>query len=89
MRISRYGVMVAVLLLALAVPALAQETIGSVKTLTGTAKILRGENVIPATVGVDLCASDVITTGPQGTVGIILRDDSLFSLGPDSVLELK
>ena len=67
----------------------ADESIGSVKTVTGEAHILRGEQVVSVNPGTLLFVKDVITTGADGSVGIILRDDSLFSLGPDSLLELK
>jgi hypothetical protein len=36
-----------------------------------------------------LFADDAIETGRDGAVGIILRDDSLVSLGPESALTMK
>lgn len=62
---------------------------GSVKTLKGEAFILRGgERTIPE-VGTRLYAQDVLQTGKNGALGIILRDDTSMAIGPSSELSLK
>jgi hypothetical protein len=71
--------------LALAGPAAAQD-VGQLKVVTGTVHIERGGQQLPATVGTRVRASDVIVTGADGTAGITFLDDSLLSVGPDSVL---
>jgi hypothetical protein len=61
---------------------------GFIKTLEGNARILRGEASIPVKIGDILHVSDTVTTEKQSTVGIMLEDDTILSLGPDSRLEL-
>ena len=64
------------------------ETIGSIKTLQGQAAVVRTQQILPAEIGLKLMKTDVLKTGPNGSVGIILRDDTLLSLGPNSELLL-
>ncbi len=61
---------------------------GFVKTVEGDSQILRGETSMPAKPGDILHVSDAVTTQEHSTVGIMLEDDTLLSLGPDSRLEL-
>ena len=68
-------------------PALAQD-IGKVKTLKGTAWIERGSARTPAAVGAALQAKDRVVTDANSTAGLTLRDNTLLSVGPQSVLEL-
>jgi hypothetical protein len=64
-------------------------TIGVVRNSTGSATITRGENVLPATAGTRVRTGDTLSTGPDGSLGVILRDDSSLSLGPSSSLVLR
>ena len=64
-------------------------TIGVVRNSTGSATITRGENVLPATAGTRLRTGDTLSTGPDGPLGVLLRDDSSLSLGPSSSLVLR
>jgi hypothetical protein len=82
--------LVTFILFVLATPAVAQqtETIGHVRELTGTAKIFRGTDLLPATVGVALFRGDQIRTDKPGAVGIVLLDDTTISLGSNSELSL-
>lgn len=64
-------------------------TIGVVRNSTGSATITRGENVLPATAGTRLHTGDTLGTGPDGSLGVLLRDDSSLSLGPSSRLVLR
>jgi len=74
-----------VVLLAAGAPAdAADEPIGSIKTVRGSASVLRGGEAIPARTGLKLLAGDTLETGTDGALGLILRDDSLLSLGPSS-----
>jgi hypothetical protein len=43
---------------------------------------------MPVQVGMQLAAADVVRTGADGSVGITMRDNSLLSAGPNSVLSL-
>ena len=47
----------------------------------------KGE-VLPGRVGVRLETADVLKTGPDGSVGITMADNSLLSAGPNSILSL-
>lgn len=62
--------------------------IGQIKVAKGQVTIDRGGQVVPAQVGVRVQGGDVVTTGPDGSVGITMGDDSLLSAGPGSVLAL-
>jgi hypothetical protein len=84
----------ALLLGALCLPAVsgtaaAGETIGVVRTVSGDATVIRGENTLPAAPGLKLLVGDTLGTGWDGTLGIILRDDSSLSIGPESRLILR
>ncbi|KJU87498.1 secreted protein containing FecR protein domain protein [Candidatus Magnetobacterium bavaricum] len=72
------------LLLFIPVGLYAAETIGSIKAIGGKASVIRGENVVSAAVGTKVFKNDTLETGDDGTVGVILRDDTRLSLGPKS-----
>lgn len=65
------------------------ENIGVVRNSTGIANITRGEKVLQAAAGTKLHAGDTLTTGTDGSLGIILRDNSLLSLGPGTHFVVK
>lgn len=62
---------------------------GSFKTLQGTVSVLRQDSTIPAQPGMKIYVRDHIITGADGSAGIILQDNTIFSLGPDSRLALE
>jgi hypothetical protein len=62
--------------------------IGQIKISKGSVTVERAAQSLPGVVGVRLQASDVITTGADGSVGITMSDDSLLSAGPNSTLSL-
>jgi hypothetical protein len=68
-------------------PALADD-VGLVKVARGQVTIDRQGQTAPARVGMSVAAADVVRTGGDGSVGITMRDDSLLSAGPNSVLTL-
>ena len=72
--------------LAWGLPAAEQATIGVVRNSAGNATVTRGDQVLPATVGTKLLAGDTLSTGSDGSLGMILRDNSMISLGPESRL---
>ena len=65
-----------------------EKPIGSIKTLTGKALILRQEEMIAAEIGLEIFQDDVLNTLDDGALGIILRDDTVLSLGPNSELAM-
>ena len=84
----------ALLLSALCLPAaagtaVAGETIGVVRTAAGAATVTRGEKTDPAAPGLKLMVGDTLATGRDGSLGVILHDDSSLSIGPESRLVLR
>lgn len=63
--------------------------IGSIKTIDGTVEVIRQGGAVYPVAGTRLFGRDIIKTGHDGSVGIILRDDTIFSLGPDSIIDMK
>ncbi len=57
---------------------------GSIKTTKGTASIIRQNQVIPAQIGDKIFMGDSLKTGPDGSLGMIFKDDTLLSIGPQS-----
>jgi len=78
--------------LAAAVPVHAQQQgnpAGRVKIVTGTAFIVRGATAIPAQPGQVVYEADGLRTGPDGAIGITLKDDTRLSLGPSSEVRVE
>ncbi len=77
--------LISLLLLIAYTPASAQETVaGVIKNTKGNASIERDGVSEPAIVGGKIHSGDVLVTGPDGTLGVIFRDDTTLSLGPDT-----
>ena len=70
--------------LAFALPAGAAD-IGQIKVAKGQVSIDRAGQTIPCAVGMRVQPTDTVRTGPDGSVGITMYDDSLLSAGPNSV----
>lgn len=60
--------------------------VGQIKNVSGTVHIERGTLRAVATPGMNLRQSDTVVTGADGAVGVTFLDNSLVSLGPDSVM---
>jgi hypothetical protein len=73
--------------LAVAGPALAAD-VGLIKVSKGNVQIQRGSAKVPAAVGTGLQLSDVLVTGADGSAGITFTDNSLVSVGPNSVFAI-
>jgi hypothetical protein len=71
----------------LATSAMASD-IGLVKVSKGSVEIQRGADRLPAVVGAGLRASDVLVTGADGSAGVTFTDNSLVSVGPNSVFAI-
>jgi hypothetical protein len=63
--------------------------IGMVKTASGEAFILRDGRRLAAHPGLDLMLGDQLSTGKKGALGVILRDDTVISLGPATQTRLE
>lgn len=64
------------------------EDVGQIKVLSGTVQLKRGEQSLPVKVGSAVQQSDTIVTGADGSVGVTFTDNSLLSVGPNSVLAI-
>ena len=67
-------------------PADASSPAATVKKVSGMATITRQGRALPATVGLEILENDTIRTGRDGSIGIVFNDETLLSLGPESVL---
>lgn len=72
----------------IALPALAAEA-GRIKVSKGDVQIERDGKRLPAPVGATVHARDTVKTGPDGSVGITFKDNSLLSAGPNSELVIE
>lgn len=80
------GLLVAALMLA--GTAMAAD-IGQVKVAKGAVQIERAGAKIPATVGMGIQTSDIVLTGKDGSAGVTFTDNSLVSVGPNSVFKIE
>jgi hypothetical protein len=63
--------------------------IGQIKNVAGQAFLSRNNLQQPAKPGDLIEQADVLTTGPNGSVGITFIDNTRLSAGPNSRIELK
>jgi len=88
--ILRSTAFVALAVVAVAGPAAAQPAAaGRIDRLAGTAVILRAGAQIPLKAGDPVLETDVLRTGPDGRIGVTLKDDTRLSLGPASEVRLE
>lgn len=74
-----------------AAPAAAQpsaDVIGQIKVVSGQVSIVRRGGVHVASLGSHVAVADVLKTGADGKVAVMLRDETRLALGPNSELEL-
>jgi hypothetical protein len=71
-----------------AVSAQEPAAIGRIKIASGSVFIVRASGLLPAQAGQDVFEADGLRTGPDGRVGITLKDDTRVSLGPSSEVRL-
>ncbi len=67
----------------------AAEVAGMVKISRGEAAIERAGERLPATVGTPVLATDRLRTGADGALGVTLRDNTLLSAGPNSLIVIE
>ena len=65
------------------------ESAGSLRKVKGDVLIERSGTIIKAKAGTPIYPNDTVRTGPDGSVGIIFKDNSRIGLGPNSRLEIK
>lgn len=78
-----------VLLSLLALPVLAVDDAGIVKTLLAPVQIVRAGKSLAVAVGDAVQAGDRVTVGKGGSVGISMHDETLISLGPNSIFDIR
>src|SRR5438046_442490 len=83
----RKALIVMAIAAAVTFPAVAAD-VGLVKVSKGSVQIERNGAKIAAPVGAAVQASDVIMTGADGSAGITFTDNSLVSVGPNSVFAI-
>ena len=62
------------------------ESAGMVKTSKGQVSIERAGQKLVAVVGTPVLPADKLRTGSDGAVGVTLRDNTLLSAGPNSLI---
>lgn len=83
------SVLIATLLLLVPFTAKAVETpVGSIKTVKGTASIVRGNAAVETKSGTRVYRNDTLRTGSDGALSMVFRDDTLLSIGPGSELSV-
>ncbi len=71
-----------------AAPVLAEDFIGSVTTLTGKGFVVRAGKLKPIDVGGHIMVDDTLVTVKNSTMGVIFRDDTQLSLGPETEIKI-
>ena len=64
------------------------EAVGIVKTVAGDAVIVRKAGTMKAEVNTPLKLGDVVKTGPASSIGLILEDDTVVSMGPSGEIAI-
>lgn len=82
------AIYLAVILVSVVVSSADAAGIGQVKNVKGSARMERNSQQVPLRAGDALQQADVIRTGSDGSVGITFVDNSMLSVGPDTVLAL-
>ncbi|MDQ5988392.1 MAG: hypothetical protein CSYNP_04152 [Syntrophus sp. SKADARSKE-3] len=81
---KRLAILICLAALSYAVPAAAEVKAGFVKNVSGQVFIKRQTTLMTARVNDKLQVNDTLITKADGTIGVILQDNSVLSLGPNS-----
>lgn len=76
------------LLFAPLVASAAEAPVGSIKTVKGAASIVRGNAAVATASGTRVYRNDILRTGPDGSMSMVFRDDTIISVGPGSELSV-
>lgn len=63
-----------------------QDAIGYVKTVRGSAFVIDGGKSVKAAPGTPIRMANTLKTGPDGSMGVTFKDNTVMSFGPDTVL---
>ncbi len=61
-------------------------TIATVQKVSGMTAVIRQGRTISAKTGLEIYQNDTLRTGRDGSIGVVFNDDTLLSLGPESIL---
>jgi len=92
MSILRRSLGLLAVVIGFATPVFAQQegsAAGRIKNVSGAAFIVRNNAVIPAQLGQVVYEADALRTGPDGKIGVTLKDDTRLALGPGSEVRLE
>lgn len=78
------SIIAAVLVTFATLAAASDGSVGRVKTVKGSATIVRGQSSLPAVFNEKVHQGDTLRTGPDGSLGVMLKDDTSLSLGPNT-----
>ena len=78
-----------VFLLGICASAWGADAAGTVKTLVGSATVVRDSAVLPIAPGQRVYAGDRIVSGRDGYVGVMLYDDTRLTIGPSSEMLIR
>ncbi|MDJ0623424.1 MAG: FecR family protein [Desulfocapsaceae bacterium] len=71
-------------------PCLAKiESIGFIDNVQGEVLIISGETSVQGVPNMKILPGDLIRTGSNSSVGLIMEDDTVLSLGPKSEIEIQ
>jgi hypothetical protein len=85
MRIFGIAALMAALICGVPAPGSAETgAVGIVKSVKGEAFVVRNGQTIAAEANMEISIGDRFKTGPEGSMGLILEDDTVVALGPET-----
>ena len=63
--------------------------VGIVKSVMGEAQIVRGPESISAEANIKILNGDLVKTGLDGKIGLVFKDDTVVSMGPNSQFRIE
>jgi len=63
--------------------------VGSIKIVKGSAVIVRPNQTLSAKIGEKIFQNDSLKTGADGSLGMVFKDDTLLSIGPNSEVVIR
>lgn len=62
---------------------------GYIKNVNGQSTVTSGARTIAASAGMALAAGDTLRTGANGSLGVVLKDNTVLSFGPGTDFKLE
>lgn len=83
------GWLVIIFLLTVPTVRASELSVGTVKTVKGTVSLFRNNQILPIHEGDKIFKDDGLRTGRESSLGMVFKDDTLLSLGPNSEIIVK